>query len=318
MASSEQAYTIGIVARRTKVHPETLRIWERRYALVVPQRNDTGRRVYSEADIAKLSLVKQLTELGHPVGGLASLSVDLLRERLVAAQPATLRDGPSRHACRMIVEGDSLAVKLRREKHLLDEIDIVAHIAPAAETPPNAAALHAEIILFELTTLNESSLTAVRKRLLECRVSAAVIVFSFATRSAAAQLEHAGIPCLKAPVTAMEIWRACQSVCRDPSPTAPTLVKSPQPSPPAPARRFDNAQLLSISQIGGTIACECPSHLAELVTSLVAFEQYSGECENRHAEDAALHAHLNKATGQARALLEDCLARIIESEGIHI
>lgn len=318
MASSEQAYTIGIVARRTKVHPETLRIWERRYALVVPQRNDTGRRVYSEADIAKLSLVKQLTELGHPVGGLASLSVDLLRERLVAARPVALQDGPTRHACRMIVEGDSLAVKLRREKNLLDEIDIVAHIAPAAEAPPNAAALHAEIILFELTTLNESSLTAVRKRMLECRVSAAVIVFSFATRSAAAQLEHAGIPCLKAPVTAMEIWRACQAVCRHPAPAASPLVKPPQPAQPAPERRFDNAQLLSISQIGGTIACECPSHLAELVTSLVAFEQYSSECENRHAEDAVLHAHLNKATGQARALLEECLVRIIESEGIQI
>lgn len=318
MASLEQAYTIGIVARRTKVHPETLRIWERRYALVVPQRNDTGRRVYSEADIAKLSLVKQLTELGHPVGGLASLSIDSLQARLAAAQPVVQQNAPARHACRVIVEGDSLAVKLRREKQLLDEVDIVAHIAPTGETPAEAAALHAEIILFELTTLNDSSLTAVRKRLLECRVSAAVIVFSFATRSAAAQLEHAGIPCLKAPVTAMEIWRACQSVRSQSVAPAVALAKSPRPCAATVARRFDNAQLLAISQIGGTIACECPSHLAELVTSLAAFEQYSSECENRNAEDAALHAHLNKATGQARALLEDCLVRIIESEGIQI
>jgi len=316
MAISEQAYSIGIVARRTKVHPETLRIWERRYALVVPQRSDTGRRVYSEADIVKLSLVKQLTELGHPVGGLAILPVEALRERLAAALPAAPEITTVRHACRIIVEGDSLTVRLGREKQLLNEIDIVAHLAPAAETPAGIAALQAEILLIELTTLNDSSLTAVRKRLLECRVSAAVVVFSFSTRSAVAQLEHAGIPCLKAPVTAMEIWRACQSVRSQSSAPAPALNTAP--GLPVSARRFNNTQLLAISQIEGAIACECHRHLVELVTSLAALEQYSSECANRNADDAALHAYLNKATGQARALLEDCLASLIAVEGIQV
>ncbi|NDC10299.1 MAG: MerR family transcriptional regulator [Oxalobacteraceae bacterium] len=62
----------------------TLRVWERRYALVVPGRSDTGRRLYSEADIIKISLVKQLTDAGHPVSALAKLSIDALRQRLNA------------------------------------------------------------------------------------------------------------------------------------------------------------------------------------------------------------------------------------------
>jgi DNA-binding transcriptional MerR regulator len=65
--------TIGMVARRTRIHPETLRVWERRYEMIVPARSETGRRLYSEQDILKITLVKQLTELGHPVSGLANL-----------------------------------------------------------------------------------------------------------------------------------------------------------------------------------------------------------------------------------------------------
>jgi DNA-binding transcriptional MerR regulator len=55
MENAEPGYTIGVVARRTNIHPETLRVWERRYQMVVPQRNLTGRRLYSEDDILKLS-----------------------------------------------------------------------------------------------------------------------------------------------------------------------------------------------------------------------------------------------------------------------
>ncbi|MBU6291951.1 MAG: MerR family transcriptional regulator, partial [Burkholderiales bacterium] len=32
-ADSKHQYSIGVVARRTHMHPETLRVWERRYEL---------------------------------------------------------------------------------------------------------------------------------------------------------------------------------------------------------------------------------------------------------------------------------------------
>jgi hypothetical protein len=56
----------------------------------------------------------------------------------------------------------------------------------------------------------------------------------------------------------------------------------------------------------------------QLVTSLVAFETYSRECENRNADDAALHAFLNVATARARSMLEAALARVVEAEGIDV
>ena len=89
---NKHQYAIGVVARRTQTHPETIRVWERRYELIVPGRSETGRRLYSENDIAKLTLVKRLTELGHSVSSLAKLSNDELRDRL----NASLSSEPSR------------------------------------------------------------------------------------------------------------------------------------------------------------------------------------------------------------------------------
>ena len=38
-------YRSGVAARLSGLHPETLRVWERRYAIVGPQRSDGGQRL---------------------------------------------------------------------------------------------------------------------------------------------------------------------------------------------------------------------------------------------------------------------------------
>ena len=50
--------------------------------------------------------------------------------------------------------------------------------------------------------------------------------------------------------------------------------------------------------------------------SLGAFERYSAECENRSPADAALHRHLQRVAGSARALFEDALVLVAKSEGL--
>ena len=57
-------------------------------------------------------------------------------------------------------------------------------------------------------------------------------------------------------------------------------------------------------------------HLAQLITSLVRFEMYSAECENRNAEDAALHSYLHNTTSRARSMMERALARVVELENL--
>jgi len=66
-------YRIGAVARLTGITPDTLRIWERRYAAVSPQRSPQGGRLYSAGDLERLRLMKQLVDAGDAIGEVAGL-----------------------------------------------------------------------------------------------------------------------------------------------------------------------------------------------------------------------------------------------------
>ena len=54
-------YMISVAAELAGVHPQTLRIYERRM-LVSPQRSAGNTRLYSDADIERLRLIQQLTQ----------------------------------------------------------------------------------------------------------------------------------------------------------------------------------------------------------------------------------------------------------------
>src|SRR5689334_6192702 len=45
---------IGELARRVGISPELLRAWERRYGLLEPARTDSGYRLYSDVDVARV------------------------------------------------------------------------------------------------------------------------------------------------------------------------------------------------------------------------------------------------------------------------
>ncbi len=69
----EPRYRIGAVAHQTGIPVETLRIWERRYRVVTPERSPRGGRLYSHAHVARLRRIKLLVERGHAIGQVASL-----------------------------------------------------------------------------------------------------------------------------------------------------------------------------------------------------------------------------------------------------
>ena len=72
-------YNIQIASKLSGVGTHTLRAWEKRYGAVVPTRNDSGRRLYSDDDIEKLRLLSELCSLGSSIGTIAKNSVDDLK-----------------------------------------------------------------------------------------------------------------------------------------------------------------------------------------------------------------------------------------------
>ena len=65
----ETVYVISVAAELAGVHPQTLRIYERR-GLINPGRTSGGNRRYSEADIARLKRVAELAAEGMNLEGI--------------------------------------------------------------------------------------------------------------------------------------------------------------------------------------------------------------------------------------------------------
>jgi len=60
---------IGEVANRTHMTIDALRAWERRHQILTPARSPGGQRLYSEADVARVRLVRQLVAEGWSIAG---------------------------------------------------------------------------------------------------------------------------------------------------------------------------------------------------------------------------------------------------------
>jgi MerR family transcriptional regulator, light-induced transcriptional regulator len=69
-----------VVARRTGLSADLLRVWEKRYGVVVPARSESGRRLYSDADIERLRLLHRATLAGRSIGQVAGLPARALAE----------------------------------------------------------------------------------------------------------------------------------------------------------------------------------------------------------------------------------------------
>lgn len=86
-------YPIKAVSLKTGLTTHTIRVWERRYEIIKPMRTDTNRRLYSEEDVQKLTLLKKATQAGHSIGQLSGLPFDEVK-RLVNEQEVA-REIPS-------------------------------------------------------------------------------------------------------------------------------------------------------------------------------------------------------------------------------
>ena len=78
----EAVYIISVAAELAGVHPQTLRIYERK-GLITPYRTPGGTRRYSNADLERLTLIQELTNEGVNLEGVRRiLNLESENERL--------------------------------------------------------------------------------------------------------------------------------------------------------------------------------------------------------------------------------------------
>ncbi|PTX98535.1 MerR family transcriptional regulator [Opitutus sp. ER46] len=86
--SAEFQHPIQVVVRRTGLSAHVIRIWEKRYGAVEPGRTATNRRLYSDEQIERLVLLRDLTRAGQSIGFVAKQPTEKLRELATAAGAA--------------------------------------------------------------------------------------------------------------------------------------------------------------------------------------------------------------------------------------
>lgn len=126
---SSALHPIRAVSRLTGIGIDTLRAWERRHGAVTPVRDDRG-RMYTDADIARLRLLRGAVDRGHSIGRLAGLADAELR-RLAATAGAAPAVAPQRTP----LDTAALAVALQKyDATVIDQqISRLAAVLPPLE-----------------------------------------------------------------------------------------------------------------------------------------------------------------------------------------
>jgi MerR family transcriptional regulator, heat shock protein HspR len=104
-SDARAVYVISVAAELAGVHPQTLRIYERK-GLLEPARTSGGNRRYSNADLQRLRRIHELMEEGMNIAGVTRILA--LEERVAALQAEVI--ALSEHARR----ADDEAVRRQR------------------------------------------------------------------------------------------------------------------------------------------------------------------------------------------------------------
>jgi DNA-binding transcriptional MerR regulator len=317
---ASRLYGIGAVARLTGLTDHTIRVWERRYSAVVTARAANGRRQYTEADVQKLGLLKLLTDHGISISRVAADSVAELRERVESL--GDLAAGAGGRALRVAVLGDFLPRQLLEHKGGTAPLEILIADSSRERFAADLRQHAVDVIVLERPVLDGETLDEMQRHLADSGSAQGVIVYSFGRSRDVEAAAGRGMVALRAPVGIAELRDAA---ARPALPGSRPVSVPRQPvasaadwefSGPVAARRFSPQQLANLALAENDVECECPKHLAQLVSDLSAFEVYSDRCASRDAEDAALHRYLHRTTAEARALVESALQKLADAEGL--
>ena len=306
-------YRSGVAARLAGLPVETLRVWERRYAISDTGRSARGQRLYSEAQVRRLRLIKQLVDQGHPIGALARLSLEQLAQLTIVPVPGNASQPP-----RVALVGTALARRLAPGGRELLALDIVARIPHLDGAGAAVAGSGAQLVLLEMSELDDSMVPAICALRAQSGV-AVVVLYRFCASATIRQLRTQGCLVARAPADVAEIVLLCHSALPQPPQVqvqVPVQTQQAAPSPSPALRRFDDQALAELAAASSSIYCECPRHLSEILLMLNSFERYSQQCASRDAADALLHEQLSHAAGAARVLMEEALERLARAEAL--
>lgn len=307
-ADNAPSYRSGVAARLAGLSVETLRVWERRYGLSDTERSEHGQRLYSTEQVNRLRLLKHLVDQGHPIGLIAVLSIEQLRELSGAGGSA---DANAAGPVRVALIGPGLKERLAAGGRESLQLDVRCSFLKLEQAMPLLPEAGAEVLVVEISELDESSIPLVMQAREAAQVQAVVVLYRFASSATIRQLRTQQCLVARVPTDPGEFVTLCRTALVGQR-VAYKTESGAEPNAP----RFDVDELTTLSTSSNKIGCECPRHLAEILLMVGSFERYSAQCASKNADDAVLHQELGRAAGQARSVLEEAMERLVRAEGL--
>ncbi len=315
-------HKIGAVSNLSGVPTPTLRIWEIRYATFTPHKTLGNHRLYTDDDVLKATLLKRLTEQGHAISNIAKLSShalnNLLQQQQASNQSKSRAATENQSVCLAVV-GLTLAGRIESKKFTLSFNNQAIRVTDIFNDLPDALGARfqqkPEILLVKVNSLHAGVQVEIHKLAQSCQALQTIVLYNFGQEKIIETLKLSGMLVRREPIPDSELADLINSVLlvdtkRSTSNlTAGTVI---------PLRKFSDKTLMRVAGISTNVLCECPRHVAEIISQLISFEQYSHDCLNKSSEDAHLHAYLSSVSGSARALFESALEVIAKHEGIDL
>lgn len=322
MTETAQWHRIGAVASLSGVPVPTLRGWEIRHGAFKPMKTGGSHRLYSEEDVLRATMLRQLTEAGHAISTIANLETSRLSALLHQQRSTHLRQAAAAAVPRTVslsVIDLPLATRVQtaRFRDALSgvAVRVIDAVNDLAEAATHGFASAPDILLVRVNSLHIATHAALQRLVAQHGFRHVIVLYSFGQERVVAAMKLGGMIVRREPLSDADLADLIRSLLlidtRQPSDFL-------QPGVMIPPRKYGDQALMRVAGISTHVLCECPKHVAELIAQLASFEQYSQECLNNSPQDAHLHAQLSAISGSARALFERALELVARHEGIEL
>jgi MerR family transcriptional regulator, light-induced transcriptional regulator len=310
----ENAFKIGAVSKMTNIPVDTLRIWERRYSVVVPVRSKNADRLYQTKDISRLTLLKMLVDKGHSIGSIAHLNNDELSKRLeVHDNNLTAKKSSFGKSVNIVVIGEVLSIQLQHTPLNDTSFSFTGIFRNEKEFIEHTNNENVDILIIEYPAIHEDNIESIENLFHRSGAKHLILIYGFTNSAAKKILDQTSYQYIQAPIKIDNLQREISDLIKDKN-ISDDKNKIVDLDNKAPTRTYNNKHLIGLSSTSSVIKCECPQHLSSMIIKLVQFEVYSNECITRYEKDAELHAMLGNMAGHARSILEQALTKVVEAE----
>jgi hypothetical protein len=237
---------------------------------------------------------------------------------------------PKQSTLNIVVVGQALARRLLRKSFLRTNglstklVGVFDSLAESTKAGLVSTMPRVDLLLMHTASLQIGALQELRTAQEAWQANSTAVIYGYSNTAARAEFINSDTPLLQDPIDdeSLSKWLAelettsTNEVKRHTISKLDNLSMAELTESEVTVPKFTDDTLIAFAGLSSTIACECPSHLAELLMRISHFETYSSDCNNRNTADAQLHTYLKKISGVARMLFETALEHVAKAEGL--